>query len=168
MSSYAGIGSRETPPDVLTLMRAIGATLARQGYTLRTGAARGADTAFEHGAADADGTIELYLPWAAYEQRSAHVALTEPTAAAIELAAQHHPAWERCRQGARKLHGRNSHIALGPSLDDPVAFVVCWTPDAQRGGGTGQALRLVEARGIHVMDLADPATRARADAFAHP
>ena len=37
---YAGIGSRETPEAILRLMYRIGATLARNGFTLRSGGAQ--------------------------------------------------------------------------------------------------------------------------------
>lgn len=47
---YAGIGSRQTPDDILELMHRIGSTLAINGFTLRSGGAVGADTAFEQGA----------------------------------------------------------------------------------------------------------------------
>ena len=31
---------------------------------------------------------------------------------------------------------------LGDDLDQPVSFVVCWTPGGEVTGGTGQALRI--------------------------
>jgi len=40
---YAGIGSRTTPVEIQHLMYQIAKSLARQGYTLRSGAASGAD-----------------------------------------------------------------------------------------------------------------------------
>lgn len=67
--TYAGIGSRKTPPAELARMEAVGAILQRQGWTLRSGGADGADSAFERGADRAsreDGTAahkEIYIPW---------------------------------------------------------------------------------------------------------
>ena len=49
MKYYAGVGSRETPPDVLKTMLKIGRYLAVKGYTLRSGGAKGADTALRMG-----------------------------------------------------------------------------------------------------------------------
>ena len=46
---YAGIGSRETPGLMLGAFARIGEFLAKKGYTLRSGGADGADTAFEVG-----------------------------------------------------------------------------------------------------------------------
>lgn len=65
------------------------------------------------------------------------------------------------------LHARNCHIALGQSLDDPVQLVVCYTPDAASGGGTGHALRVVRAlpRPVQVLDLGDPDVLERAERF---
>lgn len=47
---YTGIGSRETPPDILELMTKIARFMFKQGFTLRSGGADGADSAFEAGA----------------------------------------------------------------------------------------------------------------------
>jgi hypothetical protein len=63
MAAYAGIGSRRTPPEILSLMRQTAAALAARGYTLRTGGAGGADQAFLEGAGGPLGQVELFLPW---------------------------------------------------------------------------------------------------------
>ena len=47
---YTGVGGRETPPHVLNLMTRIAQGLAKVGGILRSGGARGADSAFEAGA----------------------------------------------------------------------------------------------------------------------
>ena len=41
MKFYSGIGSRETPQDIMELMTSIAAQLARQHWTLRSGGADG-------------------------------------------------------------------------------------------------------------------------------
>ena len=46
-NTYAGIGSRETPKEILKEMTKIGQELESKGYTLRSGGAIGADKAFE-------------------------------------------------------------------------------------------------------------------------
>jgi hypothetical protein len=152
---YAGIGSRRTPPDVLALMHRLAWELAATGWTLRSGAADGADSAFEDGATAVGGSVELYLPWRGFRQRTT-ARLHEPSAGAYEVAARFHPAWPRLRSAVRRLHARNAHQVMGASLDDPVAMLVCWTPDAAGGGGTGQAIRVARAHGISVFDMADP------------
>jgi hypothetical protein len=164
---YAGIGSRRTPPDVLKLMTLIAARLADEGYTLRSGHADGADLAFEQGA---DGKAEIYLPWGRFNAHfpikgSKHIA---PSQAAMRLAAQHHPAWNACSNGGKLLHARNSHQILGPDLNQPVKFVICWTPDGQGAGGTGQALRIAAEHDIPIFDLYNPEHRQRLERFCAP
>jgi hypothetical protein len=160
LSVYAGIGSRQTPDHVLTMMSTLGSYLAGLGWTLRTGGAQGADQAFQRGAASARGDIELYLPWDSFEVdvlvpllTPETVILPEPTHEAWVLASEHHPIWERLKQGAQKLHSRNCHQVLGRDLDKPVDALICWTPDGSvdgagwKTGGTGMALRIARANG---------------------
>ena len=153
---YTGIGSRETPVPVLEQMLAIGETLASHGWTLRSGHARGADQAFELGSLKAQGKMEIYLPWhgfenAPYNHPGYHV-IKNPTAE--HIAAQFHPAWSRCSQGARKMHTRNVYQVVGATLEDKSDLVICWTKDGKRQGGTGQALRIADYLDIPIFDLA--------------
>lgn len=136
---YAGIGSRKTPYEICQLMTQIATHLASKGWMLRSGGADGADKAFQAGAADK--CIIL---------RPHHA-----TAAAMEMASEHHPAWERCKPYVRKLHGRNSQIILGPHLDSPVEFVLCWTPDGALSGGTALGIRIAKHNNINVLNLAN-------------
>lgn len=164
MASYAGIGSRETPNDVLRLMSLIAIHHARQGFTLRSGGAGGADLAFEAGCDRADGMREIYIPWSGFQSRlatrdSRGFVQVGVGPKALELAQQFHPAWERCSRGARALHARNGYQVLGRQLDDPVDRVICWTRGALGGGGTGQAIRIARHHGIAIHDLADPRRR---------
>lgn len=159
MIYYAGIGSRETPKNVLSLMEAFGEQLAKYNHVLRSGGADGADSAFERGARSprVAGTCEIYLPWKGFNNHRSP--LYTVSNEALELASTLHPAWERCSQGARKLHARNCYQVLGQNLDTPIQFVICWTPGGNRGGGTGQALRLAEKMDIKIYDLAVNADR---------
>lgn len=131
---------------------------------LRSGAADGADTAFEVGASIGKGNMEIYLPWPQFND-CAHdyVQLTAPTEDAMALAAQYHPGWQYLKPAAKKLIARNSHQVLGPQLDDPVDMIVCWTPDGAtdkttgKTGGTGQALRIAaDYPQIEVLNLQRP------------
>jgi hypothetical protein len=174
--AYAGIGSRRTPDEILALMRQAAGHLATRGYTLRSGAAPGADTAFEDGARIAGGRCAIFLPWRGYQSRSASQSegvfafdQAEIHQQALAIAAEHHPAWDRLGQGPRKLMARNAHQVLGPTLDDPVRFVLCWAPKPRVldgrvvdcDGGTGLAVRLAAARKIPVYNLAIEEYRAR-------
>lgn len=134
---YAGVGSRRTPQSVLTLMHQIARRLDALGWTLRSGGAVGADSAFESGSRRSD----IYTVDDADEWN-------------MVIAATHHPAWERCSEYARKLHARNVLQILGGTEDAPRSkFVVCWTPNGDASGGTGQAIRIARAYGVPVFDL---------------
>lgn len=65
MRYYTGIGSRGTPSEILEIMTDIARFLAETGYTLRSGGASGADTAFESGVLHID-KKEIYLPWSGF------------------------------------------------------------------------------------------------------
>lgn len=130
MLKYAGIGSRETPTDVLRTMYLLGYHLTRSAL-LRSGHAVGADMAFEAGARDAKGGTVIFTPGDA-----------ENNPNWFHHAKRYHPAWAVCSPYARNCHARNSAIVLGANLDDPVDFIVCWTRGGRIAGGTGQALRI--------------------------
>jgi hypothetical protein len=160
--AYSGIGSRRTPPEICGLMTILGYHLAIDGWILRSGAAPGADTAFEMGAWNAtcmEGVVkpEIYLPWAEFEGRkSSKVSRTAPQKEAYEISAPHHPAWNDLSDGVKSLHARNAHQVLGFDVTDPQlsSFVLCWTPDGKGEGGTGQALRLAKHYGVReIYDL---------------
>lgn len=149
---YAGLGSRETPADILRTMEALGTRLAVLGWTLRSGAADGADVAFERGCDLKYGDKEIYLPWRGFNGHTSP--LGEPTRAAFTLAREVHPAWDRLTEGGQKLHARNCHQVLGVSLQAPVEFVVCWTPRGEITGGTATAIRLAGKYAIPLFNLA--------------
>lgn len=50
--AYTGVGARATPRPVCERMTSLASTLERLGYVLRSGAADGADAAFESGVVD--------------------------------------------------------------------------------------------------------------------
>jgi hypothetical protein len=169
VKAYAGIGSRMTPEPILALMKDIGAALARQGWVLRSGAAPGADTAFEVGCDLAGGTKEVFLPWKGFQKREliggVQLLAPEIVPAAEEIAAQAHPRWQFLRRPVKALHTRNVCQVLGPHLDEPAKFILCWTLNGGGAGGTGQALRIAAPRGVKVFDLGSPEVLARIQAW---
>ena len=142
---YTGVGSRKTPHDILLLMHDIAYKLCRNYYTLRSGGAEGADSAF---AAGAGGNKQVFYA-------------RDATQIAMDLASKFHPAWNRCSEFARKLHGRNSFQVLGPNLCEPSELLICWTPDgcishAERTintGGTGTAISIANAYNVSISNL---------------
>lgn len=134
---YAGIGARATPERTLAFMADIATVLDSKGYTLRSGGAFGADSAFARGATHK----EIFTA-------------KDATAAARQHASRFHPAWGSLSEYVKNLMARNSMVILGRHLNDPVQFVVCWTPDGRTVGGTGQSLRIAEAMQIPVLNMA--------------
>ena len=151
---YAGIGSRETPVEILAIFEHLGFWLARKGYTLRSGHADGADMAFENGFHNAnvsDTYAEIYIPWKGFNGSTSSYSSISPEAE--EMARRFHPAYSRLTQGARKLQARNCYQVLGSDLNTPADFIVCWTPNGSGSGGTGQAIRIANTYRIPVFDF---------------
>lgn len=149
MKFYTGIGSRQTPFAVLRIMQRTAKNMNTVGYTLRSGGAAGADSAFEKGAGNKK---EIYLPWLGFNGNESTLL---PTDEAFEMAAKYHPAWKNCDERARKFHARNCHQVLGHDLKTPSKLIICWTLAGKDGGGTGQALRIARAYNIPIDNLAD-------------
>jgi hypothetical protein len=157
---YAGIGSRQTPPEICAACETMGFALASRGFTVRSGGAAGADEAFEAGALTAGGATEIYLPRRAY-RRSVSSLYPEELGEeawrrAQQIAERFHGDWSRVRSShARALLTRDSFQVLGQNLRSPSRFVIAWTEDGMASGGTGQAIRIAQAHAIPVLNLRD-------------
>lgn len=151
MNCYAGIGSRETPQDVLDIFKSVATYLANNDFTLRSGGAKGADSAFEYGCDKVNGVKEIYLPWKGFEGSNSSL-IVEEGGKAYEVAEKFHPYWHNLSQGARKLQARNSHQVLGNDLNTLSSFIICWTKNGSGSGGTGQAIRISKHYNIPVFD----------------
>jgi len=162
---YAGIGSRETPKEILSLMEVVAENLGSRGWTLRTGGAPGADTAFFDGAnMESAHLIELYLPWDGFNDfryaecwSRLYVNYT-PSPEAFAMAEKYHSSYRYLKQGAKKLMARNSHQIFGPDMNDPVDCVICWTEGGKLKGGTAQALRIAIDHDIPIFNLGNELT----------
>jgi hypothetical protein len=147
MKYYTGIGSRETPLEILQIMIESAKILSTKGYCLRSGGADGADSAFEKGATEK----EIYLPWKGFNGSDSE--LHKVCSRAIATAESIHPAWDKLSQGAQKLHARNCYQILGQRLTSPSEFVICWTKDGKEIGGTRTAIVLAKKYNIPVFNL---------------
>lgn len=142
--SYAGVGNRKTPLSVLKQMGEIAQRLEKRGYLLRTGDAKGADQAFR----DAVEKKEVYCANDANDKT-------------INIAREIHPAPDSLSGYVLKLQARNCFQVFGAELDDPVDFLICWTPDGmehhdnrtRRSGGTGQAIEMASRKDIPVINM---------------
>ena len=148
---YAGIGSRNTPQNILKFMEKIASILEECGYILRSGHAKGSDQAFERGVKNLKNK-EIFVsrdakPWA-YETVKKYMPNDRPAT---------FDSWQPYIRG---LLARNMMQILGDSGEEPVQFVVCWTSqgDYQTSevGGTGYALRCALDYKIPIFNLNYP------------
>ncbi len=158
---YAGIGSRETPPATLAIMRKLAGLLEREGWLLRSGGADGADTAFEQGVRNPRHRA-IFLPGDWFNERKAGFGGCYDSTKlpgwekALKTVNRFHPAPNNLSPFARKLMARNAMQILGPKLNHPADLVIAWTSMGMKTGGTSQALRIAEEYNIKVINLGSP------------
>ena len=146
--TYAGIGSRETPTEVLEQMTEVAKTLASRGYTLNTGVTfggkeEGADAAFSRGAAKKN----LFSPEKQGNRTKEQV-----------IAKEVHPNPKALSPAALKLMARNTNQVFGDNLDTPVDFVLFYAKETggiRPQGGTGQAVEMARRKGIPTINMAN-------------
>lgn len=139
-------------------MAYIARVLNELGFILNTGGADGADTAFEKGCADPDKMV-VFLPWDYFNGRGVMPYPLHPDG--FKLGEKYHKGWAKLKLGPRKLMARNAQQVLGPELDEPVLFVLCWTQDGCEHddtrtyltGGTGQAISIASRADIPVINM---------------
>jgi len=153
--TYAGIGSRQTPPEILAQMTEVARELSAT-YTLNTGVTfggkkEGADKAFDDGATKKN----LFSP----ENQGSR---SREQAIAKEI----HPNPEALSQGGLRLMARNTNQVFGDNLDTPVDFVLFYakeTKGIRPEGGTGQAVQMARMKGIPTINMANPNWRQELD-----
>ena len=145
---YAGIGSRDAPQEALDEMSELAAELEERGWHLSTGAANGADSAFENGVNNAALT-KIWLPWRGFNGRRAegsqvadiHDGTDFQEMERLAKSATSADHWVNLR-GGRALFTRNAFVVAKGCFDKPVDAVVCWQPRGKRYGGTAHAMRV--------------------------
>lgn len=155
--TYAGIGSRETPQEILGKMTEVAKYLEEKGYTLRSGAAQGADTAFEKGVKEKKEIFPGSQKAGMREQKIAREIHPNPNA--LDKSKNPEFVWN--------LMARNTNQIFGKNLDTPVDFVIAWTKDGLtdyrnrtvNSGGTGQAIEMASRKGIPVINMFNPSWR---------
>lgn len=181
MVAYSGIGSRETPVEVLGIMEDAAYRLARMGFVLRSGKAAGADAAFQRGAQkyhaespnrSPSSIAEIYIPWRGFKGGDDLIDLYDINLDAVdrqfpehaemrwEWVKEVHGGWERLSQGARKLHERNVHQLFGADLGNAYLnqskFVLYYALETKKGdpkGGTATCVNLAKKQGIRTLNL---------------
>ncbi len=151
---YTGVGSRETPEYISKLMIQISSKLNQLGYTLRSGGADGADSAFYSKLHKS----EIFLPWKNFNNSNSDLYLDtlDDTQTAEKLASEIHPAWSTLSSGAKKLHTRNIYQVLGKTLNEPSKFLICWAKVDRQGnpkGGTRTAWMIAKRYNVPCFNL---------------
>jgi len=150
--TYAGIGSRETPKEVLNQMREIAMELSSKGYSLNTGDAKGADTAFR--SVSPDNKTNIYT-------------VNDATDTTRIIAKEIHPNPNALNEYSLNLMARNTNQIFGKNLDTPVDFVLFWAKETNNSlrpeGGTGQAVEMARRKGIPSINMLDPNWREKLD-----
>ena len=148
--TYAGIGSRQTPPEILKQMTQVAKELESIGYTLNTGVTfggkkEGADKAFDDGTSKKN----LFSP----ENQGSR---KKEQAIAKEI----HPNPSALSPAALKLMARNTNQVFGDNLNTPVDFVLFYAEETANSlrpkGGTGQAVEMARRKGIPTINMSNP------------
>ena len=160
---WTGVGSRETPKDIMELMTNISYKLGKNSWILRSGGANGADNAFEKGAWETftEERPEIYIPWDGFNQRTESMGYIVAENLPVweeskKIASLIHPNWSACSNGAKSLHARNIMQVLGHDLRTPSKFLICWAKPDKYGdatGGTRTAWMLAKGHGIKRFNL---------------
>jgi hypothetical protein len=178
----AGVGSRDTPADILLLMIRMGRTLTDQGYSLSSGDAIGADRAFYYGASlsprFAEVGCRIYLHKDNFQGRFNDPVngflvapqFTETWEKAKELASLARGGFYNLTPGGIALHTRNVFQIYGHTLKAKVKAVYYWAKPKGKSekveGGTNTALQIAIRGNIpQRINLYYPEMQERALAF---
>lgn len=161
---YTGIGSRRIDKRSCDIIQYdIAPWLAKKGFVLRSGAATGADTAFEvgHDSVDNNGK-EIYV----YDSRKCpqpgYILVDGSEDIAMTLSIKFHPRGSKLSHDNRITHARNCCQVLGRNCQEEESkMVICWTPDGvTRGidttintGGSGQVIRVASSFNIPIFNI---------------
>lgn len=169
---YAGIGSREAPPEVLEVTRWFAFILAHLGYKLNSGGCPlGMDKAFLDGAYKCKRSDKsenhIFLSWNGmsnlyHDPANGFIDATKlpnyQQAHDLGLAAR--GSWERAGKGGIMHHSRNPYQVLDLDLNSPVDFVACWAPPSGKKGnvkgGTATAVKIAIEHNIPIYNFHDP------------
>ena len=168
MKILTGVGSRETPREILEVMRRVCKKMVLQGYILRSGGADGADTYCAYGWGDAwseDPEVhdaEIYIPWNGFNELRTgqkNVVLVQDgkiIQQAHKILKEVHPAFDKLTRGPLALHTRNCFQVLGADLNTKSSIVLAYAKTDSKGnpmGGTATAINIAKREGIVVRNL---------------
>jgi hypothetical protein len=181
---YTGIGSRELPLEIKNKILVYGYMLAKKGLILRSGAADGADAAFELGCYNHDASKqEIYLPWKNFNNhQSQYYNMTDDVKQCARVVWDIHATnmniskFNKLSSTSKLFMKRNCQQVTGEHLVEPSMFVLCYTKDGcettqdrtLRTGGTGQAISYASTLNIPVFNFGNADAESRfLDFIAH-
>jgi len=155
---YAGVGSRETPIDVMEKMNEISKWLEAEGYSLNSGHANGADKAFEgvrmkydtttgipvrnkqingnwistdkNGNVIPENNLKFHNP--EYKITNKNIFTADDANDKVRtIAKEIHPAGANLSGYSLDLHARNTFQVFGKNLDKPVDFVIFYAKESK-------------------------------------
>lgn len=163
---YSGIGSRETPEHILEDMYYLGIYLSNCGYVLRSGNARGADTAFSKGCDAVMGDSEIYLPYDNFNngcRNSILVTNKKIIKQAIDIMKTCKSSSYTWNNRNTPYHSRNVFQVLGHNLMTKSSLVICYTDTGAESkedvimrndcSGTSTAITLASMLNIPVINM---------------
>lgn len=135
--------------------------LASSGWTLRSGGARGADTAFEAGAISNNGKKHIYLPQSPFNNHRVggdNFLLTpdEKRLARNELSFDILTHFDKMKPFAKNAHARNYFQIHGRKPEKKSQMIIYWCEEDGMGqptGGTRTAVLLAREAGIPDFNL---------------
>lgn len=170
--TYAGVGSRETPPEVLEMMFRIGKVLCDMGWDGWSGEAPGADYFFHAGAKASasygEGRFSAIIPWQGFKTEGEVRVYSKPGNNIYLLESFNVSRKAYClgigargtgaglKPGGVALHTRNAIQVLGADLASPVRMVVAYAKEDKNGrpkGGTATAINLARHLKIPVINM---------------
>ena len=170
---YTGIGARDVPNDIVQLMKDIAYRMTTKGYVLRSGAAKGSDTAFETGC-KLNGKYfyeswagHIYLPTDKFRGRDhlipegncryfANGNFHSKKAADLLESTSVCDFIHKTKARTYNFFTRNVYQVLGLGLDKSSKTVIYYAPEDEEGnclGGTRIAVNLAEHYGIPTYNL---------------
>lgn len=170
---YTGIGSRDTPEEIIFLMKKLGFLLAKKNFILRSGGAKGADYAFEQGCDLAGGKKEIFVPWKGFGKKHGRNPLETDISFIPDLAKKAFrellEVYQDFNINSEKyiwaLMERNMCQIMGSDMKTPTSGVICWTPNGEEVGGTRWAIRFAKKNNIRIYNLAEEKEREKIESL---
>lgn len=163
MKYYTGIGSQTITEEESVLITSIGEVMARKGYILKSGAARGADEAFQLGACNVNPSMtDILLPWGSFKDRLQSsfegINYRVPTAGEFRVAREYLvaeciiPWFDSMKPANKKFHGRNYYQVMG-MVNTSVVIYCANEANSEVSGGTRTAVMIARELGIPTYNL---------------